>query len=105
MKVCNDFHHLEEMVESNDCVKEHEERLGNLKDVLHLPCGPRLEVSDTVVTHIANGPSSEGREYETWDDCFSVLCQLFLEKRQWVTLRSMARTCLQDLPWIYRIKH
>lgn len=49
------------MVESYDRVEEHEERFGNVEDVLHLPGRAWLEVSNTIIAHIANGPSSEWR--------------------------------------------
>ena len=49
------------MVESYDCVEEHEERFGNLEDVFQFPGSPWLEVSNTIIANIANGPSSEWR--------------------------------------------
>lgn len=89
------------MIESHDCVEEHEQRFGNLENIFHFPSCPRLEISNTVIAHIANGSSSEWGQYEARDDGFSVLCQLLLEQRQRVTLGSMTRTGLQYLSWVY----
>ena len=61
MYICNDLDHLEEVVESHNCVEEHEKGFGHLKDVFHFPGCSGLEVSNTVIAHIANRPSSEWR--------------------------------------------
>lgn len=73
LEICNDFDDLEEVVEGDDGVEEHEEGLRNLEDIVHLAGCPRLEVADAVVANIANSASCEGWKCEAWDDRLSVL--------------------------------
>ncbi len=61
MKVCYNFHDLEEVVERDYRVEEHEERFGDSEDIFHVPCGSWFEISNAVITNISNGASSQWR--------------------------------------------
>jgi len=61
VKVCYDFHDLEEMVEGDYGVEKHEECFGDLEDIFHLTCCSWFKISNAVITNIADGASGKRR--------------------------------------------
>ena len=57
MEICYDFDDLEVVVEGNDRIEEHKEGFGDLENVFHLPHRLWLEVSNTIIAHVADGSS------------------------------------------------
>lgn len=100
MKICYDLDHLEEVVEGNNRIEEHEEGFGDVENVFHLPSRFGLEVSNTIVADIANCSTCEWGQHEAGYDCFPVLGKLCLKNWERVAFWSMAGTSLQRLPWI-----
>ena len=64
MEICNHFDYLEEVVERDYRVEEHEEGLGHSKDIGHWPRSPGFEVAHTIISNVAYRAASQGREYE-----------------------------------------
>ena len=59
--VCYYFDDLEEMIESDDRIEEHEQGFWNMENIFHLPSRPWLEISDAIVANIADCSSSKWR--------------------------------------------
>lgn len=59
MNIRDDFYGGEGMIESNDGIKKHEERFGDMKYIFHRPSCSRLEVSNTIISDVANGSSGQ----------------------------------------------
>lgn len=98
VEIGDDLDFLVEMVEGDDGIEEHKQRLWDLKDIFQGTCCFRFEVADTIVADVANCSSSQRRENETRDRSFMVLSKLFLEDIEGVGIRAMTGAGLQDLP-------
>ena len=81
LDVCYYFDDLEEVIESDYRIEQHEERFWNMKNIFHLPSRLRLKISNTIIANIANCSASEWRKYQPRNDCFSVLGKLRFEDR------------------------
>lgn len=95
MEVCDYLELFIEVVKRDNGVGEHEQGLGDFKNVFHGSCRFGFEIADTVVANIANCPASKGWEIEAGDSGFAVLGELFLEDCEGIGFRAMAGTGLQ----------
>lgn len=95
------FDELVEVVEGDDGVEEHEEGFGNLQDILHGASGARFEVSDAVITHVANCTAGEGRQPETRNGSFAVSGEFGGEDGEGVFLGAVAGARFDHLPRVF----
>ena len=72
-EVCDNLELFIKVVEGNDGVEEHEQGFGNLEDILHWSRRLGFEVTDTIVSNVADCSSSEGWEVEAWNIGFVIL--------------------------------
>ncbi len=79
LEVCYYFDDLEEVIESDDRIEEHEEGFWNMENIFHIPSRLWLKISNTIIANITNGSSSKWRKYQPRNDCFSVLGKLRFE--------------------------
>lgn len=97
----HNFDDLEEMVERDDRVVHHEQCLRDPQHIFERPRRLGLEVLDTVVSHVADGPAIERRQDEAGDRRDAELSEFFLEDGEGVTVRAMASAGLEDFTGIY----
>ena len=67
MKITDNFDHLKEVIEGDDGIKHHKERLRNLEDILHGASRFRFKVSYTVISHVSDCATSHGRKDKSRD--------------------------------------
>ena len=101
MQIGDDLDDLEEVVEGDDGVEEHEERFGNAQDVFQGSRRPRLEVAHAVVAYVADGAAGERWELRTGHHGLAVLAQLLGQDGQRVRLGAMAGAGLDDFAGIW----
>ena len=77
------------MIKGDYSVEEHEERLGDLKDIFHWPGRARLEISDTVIAHVPNCTTCKGWEYKARNFSLAALCQLICKDGKRVGFGAM----------------
>lgn len=59
MYVGDDFDNAVEMVEGDDRVKKHKERLWDFEDIFHRSRSLRLEIMDAIIANVADRSSCE----------------------------------------------
>lgn len=62
MHVCYNDDLLEEVVDSHDCITEHEEALRHTQHIFQRPFCLGLEIFDAVISYVANRTAGERRK-------------------------------------------
>lgn len=89
------------MIERDDGIEEHEERLRDAEDILQRASRLGLEVSDAVITHVTNCASSQWWQGQSGDRRAAELGELLLQDGEGITLGAMTGTSLDYFPGTY----
>jgi hypothetical protein len=89
VKICYNHDLLEEVIDSDYGITEHEEALRDLEHILQVTLCLGFEVFDAIVPNIPNGTTSERWKAERWDLSDAVVGELGIETRERVCFKAM----------------